>query len=52
MGRDKISARYIFFSGMDTDSTRGHSLRVKKRRVGMVVRQRSFTQSVRIVAVS
>ena len=31
---------------MDSDSTRGHSLRVKRRRVKTVVRQGSFTQKV------
>ena len=30
----------------DSDRTRGHSLRVKKRRVKMVVRQGTFTQGV------
>ena len=37
-GRDKISADEVF-SRVDSDRTRGHSLRVKKRRVKMVVRQ-------------
>ena len=36
-GRDKISADELF-NRVDSDRTRGHSLRVKKRRVKMVVR--------------
>ena len=43
-GIDKISADELF-SGVDSDRTRGHSLRVKKRRVKTVVRQETFTQS-------
>ena len=42
-GIDKISADELF-NRVDSDRTRGHSLRVK-RRVKMVVRQRTFTQS-------
>ena len=34
------------YSRVDSDRTRGHSLRVKKRRVKMVVRQGTFTQRV------
>ena len=34
------------FSRVDSDRTRGHSLRVKKRRVKTVVRQGTFTQRV------
>ena len=45
MGRDIICAEELF-SRVDSDRTRGHSLRVKKRRVKMVVRQGSFTQRV------
>ena len=53
-GIDKISADELF-SRTDCDRTRGHSLRVKKRRVKtvvkkrrdkMVVRQGTFTQRV------
>ncbi len=43
-GVDKISADELF-NRVDSDRTRGHSLRVKKRRVKTVVRQGSFTQS-------
>ena len=43
-GIDKISADELF-SGVDSDRTRGHRLRVKKRRVKKVVRQETFTQS-------
>ena len=34
------------FNRVDSDGTRGHSLRVKKRRVKMVGRQGTFTQRV------
>ena len=34
------------FSRVDSDRTRGHRLRVKKRRVKTVVRQGTFTQRV------
>ena len=44
MGKDKISAEELF-SRIDSDRTRGHSLRVKTRRVKMVERQGTFTQS-------
>ena len=44
-GIDKISADELF-NRVDSDITRGHSLRVKKRRVKMVVRQETFTQRV------
>ena len=44
-GKDKIGADELF-SRVDSDRTRGHSLRVKKRRVKMVVRSGSFTQRV------
>ena len=44
-GIDKISAEQLF-SKVDSDRTRGHSLRVKRRRVKMVVRQETFTQRV------
>ena len=44
-GRDKISADELF-NRVDSDRTRGHNLRVKKRRVKMVVRQGPFTQRV------
>ena len=44
-GRDKISADELF-NRVDGDRTRGHSLRVKKRRVKTVVRQGTFTQRV------
>ena len=43
-GKDKISADELFNRG-DSDRTRCHSLRVKKRRVKTVVRQGTFTQS-------
>ena len=36
-GLDKISADELF-NRVDSDITRGHSLRVKKRRVKMVVK--------------
>ena len=35
-----------FFNRVDSDRTRGHSLRVKKRRVKMVARQGTFTRRV------
>ena len=41
----KISAGELF-NRVDSDRTRGHRLRVKKRRVKMGARQRTFTQSV------
>ena len=46
-GIDKISADELF-NRVDSDRTRVHSLRVKKRRVKMVVtvRQGTFTQRV------
>ena len=44
-GRDKISEDELF-NRVDSDRTRAHSLRLKKRRVKMVVRQGSFTQRV------
>ena len=44
-GIDKISADELFNRG-DSDRTRGHRLRVKKRRVKTVVRQGTFTQRV------
>ena len=44
-GIDKISAHELF-NRVDSDRTRGHRLRVNKRRVKMVVRQGSFTQRV------
>ena len=44
-GRDKISEDELF-NRVDSDLTRGHSLRVNKRRVKMVVRQGTFTQRV------
>ena len=43
-GIDKISTEELF-NRVDSDRTRSHSLRVKKRRVKTVVRQGSFTQS-------
>ncbi len=43
-GIDKISADKLF-NRVHSDRTRGHSLRVKKRRVKMVARQGTFTQS-------
>ena len=42
-GMDKISADELF-SRVDSDRTRSHSLRVKKRRVKTVLRQGTFTQ--------
>ena len=42
-GRDKISEDELF-NRVDSDRIRGHSLRVKKRRVKMVARQGTFTQ--------
>ena len=44
-GKDKISAEKLF-NRVDSDRTRGHSLRVRKRRVKMVVRQGTFTKRV------
>ena len=44
-GTDKISTDELF-SRVDSERTRGHSLRVNKRSVKMVVRQGSFTQRV------
>ena len=44
-GRDKISEDELF-NRVDSDRTRGHSLRVKKRRVKMIARQETFTQRV------
>ena len=44
-GIGKISADELF-STVDSDRTRGHSLRVKKKRVKTVVRQGTFTQRV------
>ena len=44
-GIDKISEDELF-NRLDSDRTRGHSLRVKERRVKMVVRQGTFTQRV------
>ena len=44
-GKDKISTDELF-NRVDSDRTRGHSLRVKKRRVKTVVRQWTFTQRV------
>ena len=44
-GIDKISADQLF-NIVDSDRTRGHNLRVKKRRVKMVVRQGTFTRRV------
>ena len=44
-GRDKISEDELF-NRADSDGTRDHSLRVKKRRVKTVVRQGTFTQRV------
>ena len=43
--RDIIIAEEVF-SRIDSDRTRGHHLRLKKRRVKMVVRQGTFTQRV------
>ena len=42
---DIISAKELF-SRVDSDRTRGHSLRVKKRRIKTVARQGTFTQKV------
>ena len=44
-GRDKISEDELF-NRVDSDRTRGHSLRVKKRRVNTVVMQGTFTHRV------
>ena len=44
-GIDKISEDELF-NRVDSDRTRGHSLRVKKRRVTMVSKQGTFTQRV------
>ena len=44
-GKDKISADELF-NRVDSDRTRSHSLRVKKRRVKTIVRQGTFTQRV------
>ena len=41
-GRDKISEDELF-NRVNSDRTRGHSLRVKKRRVKTIVRQETFT---------
>ena len=41
-GRDKISTDELF-NRVDSDRTRDHSLRVKKRRVKTIVRQGTFT---------
>ena len=38
MGRDKINTEE-FYSRVDSDKTRDHSLRVKKRRIRTIVRQ-------------
>ena len=46
-GRDKISTDELF-NRVDSDRTRGHSLRVKKGRVMMVVRQGIFTLRVKV----
>ena len=37
---------HINYSTVDSDRTRGHSLRVKKRRVKTVARHGTFTQRV------
>ena len=42
-GIDKISAKDLF-NRVDSDETRDHSLRVKKRRVKPVGRKGTFTQ--------
>ena len=42
---DKISADEIF-NRVDSDRTRGHRLRLKKRRVKTVARQETFTQRI------
>ena len=44
-GIDKISVDELF-NRVDSDRTRGHSLRLKKRRVMTVARQGTFTQRV------
>ena len=44
-GRDKISADELF-NRVDSDRTRSHSLRIKKRRIKTIGMQGSFTQSV------
>ena len=44
-GRNKISADELF-NRVDSDMTRSHSLRVKKRRVKTGARQGAFTQRV------
>ena len=44
-GIDKISADELY-NGLERDRTRGHSWRVKKRRVKTVARQGSSTQRV------
>ena len=44
-GMDKICADELFHR-VDSDRTRGQSLRVKKRRVKMVVRKGTFTERV------
>ena len=44
-GIDKISANELL-NRVDSDRTRAHGLRVKKRRVKMVVREGTFTQRV------
>ena len=43
-GMDKICEDELF-NRVDSDRTRGHSLRIKKRRVKTVARQGTFTQS-------
>ena len=44
-GIDKISVDELL-NRVDSDRTRGHSLRLKKRKVKTVVRQGTFTQRV------
>ena len=44
-GIDKISVDELF-NRVDSDRTRDHSLRVKKKRIKTVVRHRTFTQRV------
>ena len=44
-GIDLVSADELF-NRVDSDRTRGHSLRVKKRRVKTVVRQGTLNQRV------
>ena len=44
-GGDKISTNELF-NRVDSGRTRGHSLRVKNRRVKTVARQGTFTQRV------